>query len=413
MDNDGRPSLEAVRSPTPSLQSGWLWVNVMAAAALVAVVGCLGLLAQQLGQSWQSAWPAYNDYFSSSDSGFAWGRWFLGDMSEPTFYKHELASLGLCIGAFFAWLAAYRGSRWQGFPIAYGSGLWPWILAASTFSLLLNQLLWGWTLTNTANWQPTFVVFVSLPAATVLLLGRGWRVAMLGAVMGPLLVTPLALLLINYLCIPMGWPAVIGGVSAMALGSVAAFYLYRVFRGAIAVWVRLPVKPQEMLVEQGTRREARFGAGWTVRRILADFSESQFYGNEWAGIGLIAGVLLAVVLNPLGPAYGSLLLPQILVGQVMTSAIGIILWRRKWMEKGWYPTYVPVVSVVPACVVGLGSAPEVIILSAFAGALIGPPLASWISGQLPDDFHPYIGNMLSMALSTLAIILWLRWVLGM
>ena len=121
-------------------------------------------------------------------------------------------------------------------------------------------------------------------------------------------------------------------------------------------------------------------------------------------LGLIVGVLLAYALNPLSPAYGSGWLPQLVAGQALTSLLGILLWRRQWRQRGWYPTYVPLVSVVPAAVLTHGGSPAVIIVSAALGALIAPPLACAIAARLPGYIHPYIGNVLSMAISTVLIV---------
>ncbi|MEI0548601.1 hypothetical protein R1N68_28705, partial [Klebsiella sp. 72742] len=93
------------------------------------------------------------------------------------------------------------------------------VFVSSLFGLLLSHLLWGWTLTA-GIWQPTFVAFVSLPAAMVLLYGGGWQVAISGAVLGAVLVTPASLLMVNYICYPLGLPAVVGNVSGMAVASI-------------------------------------------------------------------------------------------------------------------------------------------------------------------------------------------------
>ena len=64
----------------------------------------------------------------------------------------------------------------------------------------------GWTIRAGQEWQPTFVAFVSLPAATVLMYGRGWKIAVVGAVLGALLVTPSSLLLVNFVFAPLALP---------------------------------------------------------------------------------------------------------------------------------------------------------------------------------------------------------------
>ena len=344
----------------------------------------------------QGSWPSYGDMVAAFPDPIAWLRWVLGDVSEVAFYKHELASLGLLAGAYLAWWASRTGKRWQGFAICYGSGLWPWLVTSSLLGLLLSNLLWGWTVTA-ETWQPTFAAFVSLPAAMMLMFGGGWKVTLNGALLGALLVTPMCLLIVNFVCVPLELPVVIGNVLGMAAGSVMAFVVCRrvpilVRSDFIATDKPLPLKPPT------------YGLGWSLRRVLADFSEAPFFGNEWASLGLLAGVLLAYALNPVSAAYGSGLVLQLVGAQALTSALGVLIWRSQWIKRGWYPTYVPLVSVVPAAVLTHGGSWMVIGSSALLGALIAPPLACAIAGRLPTHFHPYIGNVISMALSTLLIV---------
>ncbi|KAA0956863.1 hypothetical protein [Pseudomonas sp. ANT_H12B] len=351
--------------------------------------------------SWSAHWPDYSHMVSSLPEPSAWLRWILGDISEVAFYKHEFASIGLLAGAYLAYWANRTGRAWQGFTICYGSGLWPWLVTSSLLGLLLSNLLWGWTVTAT-SWQPTFAAFVSLPAAMVLMFGGGWKVAINGAIMGAVFVTPLCLLIVNYVCNPLGLPAVIGNVTGMAVASVGAFVLCRCLPSLMKS--DRTQEPSAPAPSPTVTKTPDYGVVWTLRRVLADFSEAPFFGNEWASLGLIAGALLAYSLNPTSPVYGTGLLPQLLAAQALTSALGVVIWRRQWMLRGWYPTYVPLVSVVPAAVLTHGGSWEVIVSSALLGALIAPPLACAIAKRLPPDMHGFIGNVLSMAISTLLII---------
>ncbi|MCP1441573.1 hypothetical protein J3D54_000705 [Pseudomonas sp. GGS8] len=351
--------------------------------------------------SWSAHWPDYSHMVSSLPEPNAWLRWVLGDISEVAFYKHEFASIGLLAGAYLAYWANRTGKAWQGFTISYGSGLWPWLITSSLLGLLLSNLLWGWTVTAT-SWQPTFAAFVSLPAAMVLMFGAGWKVTINGAIMGAVLVTPMCLLIVNYVCNPLGLPAVIGNVSGMAIASVGTFLLCRYLPSLVKS--DSPEKPSESPSASAITKTPDYGIFWSLRRILADFSEAPFFGNEWASLGLIAGALVAYTLNPTSPVYGTGLLPQLIAAQALTSALGVMIWRRQWMLHGWYPTYVPLVSVVPAAILTYGGSWQVITSSALLGALIAPPLACAIAKRLPADMHPFIGNVLSMAISTLLII---------
>lgn len=347
----------------------------------------------------QTAWPSYDDIAQNLHLPASWWRWVVGDISEFAFYKHEFASIGLLAGAALAYFGSRNGKAWAGFPICYGTGLWPWLIISSLLGLLLSNLLWGWMLSAQA-WQPTFVAFVSLPAAMVLLFGRGWRVAVSGALLGATLVTPTALLIVNHVCNPLDLPAVVGSVLGMAFASLLAFQLCR--------WFPTLVRGREVQSQQAKPATPApapsYGAAWVLRRILADFSEAPFFGNELASLGLLAGVALAFLINPHSPAYGSGLLPALMGGQLLSAAIGVLLWRKQWIRLGWYPTYIPLVSVVPAAILTLGASMSVILPSALLGAVIAPPFATAMAARLPKYMHPYIANVLSMAISTLLIV---------
>ncbi len=334
-------------------------------------------------------------------------RWFLGDMTDAEFFKTGLGGVGMLTGGALAHLAWRRRSRFAGFPISYGTGLWPWIVASATIGLLGSDLVWGWTLTTTGVWQPTFVPFVSVPPAVVLVYGAGWTVALTGAGLGVVLTTPVSLLVVNYFCYPLHLPTVIGNVTGMWVGALIAFLLCRHLR-----WMPEPATAGGGDVGQEDVTEAdrivttlsKQGPAWVARRVLADFTEAQFYGTELASVGLIGGTLLAFLLNPSLPSYGSGLWPTVLFAQVLTATIGVLLWRHRWAQAGWFPTFVPVVSVAPAAVLTFGATPQAVIAGAALGAVFGPPVAAWVASKLPADFHPYIGNVVSMTVCTVIII---------
>lgn len=383
---------------SPAARCHWGWVLFSATFALAIIVTMVaGWRTMPPGQ----LWPDHSQLMGSLATWAGRWRWWVGDASEVTFYKHEFASLGLIGGAAVAHWANRRGKSWQGFPICYGTGRWPWVAVASIGGLLLANMIFASTVQD-GSWQPTFVAAVSLPAAMVLLFGGGWKVTGIAAASGALLVTPLALLLVNQVCAPLGLPAVIGNVLAMALASAAAFVAARRLG-----WKPVPAAPGPEPVVHVTR----YGWQWGMRRVLADFSEAPFLGNELASAGLIGGVLLAALLQPAGPFYGTGWLMALLCGQALASGVGVWVWRERWIQRGWYPTYIPIVSVVPACILAHGGSAAVVVLSALLGALLTPPLAAACSARLPAHVHPYIGNLLSMAAGVLLIVPAVGWIL--
>ncbi|MEV4604934.1 hypothetical protein AB0K15_47270 [Amycolatopsis sp. NPDC049253] len=316
-------------------------------------------------------------------------RWCLGDTTEAQSFKSELGGLGLLAGG---WLAHRR--RRAGFPVAAGTGLWPWLTGSALLGLLLSNLAWGWTIPATGAWQPTFVAFVSIPPAVVLTYGPGWRVALTGAVLGAVLTTPIAIGLVQFLCYPLGLPTSAGTAGSMWLSALLAFPLCRI----------LPWLPRRPLPRPDPVDPPRHGPAWVLRRVLADFTEAPFHGTELSSAGLLAGTLAAYLLNPQTPAHGTVLLPAVLTTQVLTSTLGVLLYHRPWTRHGWYPTFVPLVSVAPATVFTYGPTLPAITAGAVLGAILGPPLAAYVSRRLPDTVHPFVGNVFSMTVCTAVVV---------
>ncbi|UXN58747.1 hypothetical protein [Phyllobacterium zundukense] len=376
------PSIGGSRRQLPAMD-----LRIPVAAGASVAIGALAVF-----------WPDNGSYTPWSGEVTDWAglaRWFLSAWTEPVFYTSAFAGVGLLIGAMLAYCLATVQSRWRGIGLACGSGLWPWTVASSALGLVLSNLVWGWTLRETGVWQPTFVPVVSIAPTVVLVYGAGWRPALAGAVLSAVIVAPLSIAATHFLCRPLGLPPVAGVTGGMAVGAFLSFAVCRL----------LPFHPAQPNADGAQEVEAP-GRGflWALRRILADFSEAQFFGNEWASIGLILGALLASFIAPGVPAYGSAQLLMMIAGQGVAAMVGMALWHRKWAQNGFYPTFVPIVSVVPAATLAFNGSAIPIMGSAVLGALIGPPLAAAISARLPEGYHPFIGNVASMAISTAAII---------
>lgn len=406
------------------------------------IVGIAVTVLVNAGLHWIAAWaPAASDEEAlSGPTLLLWLDRFLSDMTEAQFYGSALAGGGMLVGAALAHGLAVRKSRGRGFDISYGTGLWPWVLVSALAALLLSHLLWSWTLEFSA-WQPLFVPFVSVAPAIVLIYGRGWVTAVTAAVLAALLTTPVALVLVDFVLVPAGLPAVIGNVTSMWTGALIAFALCRALP-----WMRLPadtagspeaiggdgipegaasapsatepaVPTRDDRVRSNLRAEEPAAEEkqtarrlWLPRRALADFTEPQFYGNEWASLAMIGGVLLAWFLG--GAGQGPLgLVPDILTAQLLTALLAVWICAGQWQSQGWYPTFVPIVSFVPAAVLEFGGGWAVIVSASVLGALTGPYIGRAIARRLPADFHPFIGSVMSMTIITLAGVPLLRLVL--
>ena len=376
-----------------------LWVS----AALIVGAATLALLAlQRLQSSISVAVPGYVSWQGDYSKIGSFLLWTLGDTTEPGYAHSALAGALMLIGGYTAHRAFVRGSDWTGFPVTSGTGLFGWAVGSAALGLVISNLAWGWTIAASGMWQPTFVPFASVPPAVVLVYGGRRSVALTGAVLGAALTTPIALLAVNFGCRPLGLPNVVGATTGMWASALIAFALCRHLPWMPAPTVTVPrchaARPHRFV------DTAPQGAKWLARRMLADFTDAQFIGNEWASAGLLIGTVISYLLNPALAGNVGALLPQLLGAQILTAGIAVTLWHRQWAKYGWYPTFVPVVSIAPATVLAFGGTLQSIVAGATLGAILGPPLAAAVARRLPPDFHPFIGNVVSMACASTVVV---------
>lgn len=371
--------------------------SVRVTAGRAGTVLVVALLALAAASTWGAAGPTWTGDYADLP-GMA--RWTVASLTEPQFYAAGSASVFLLAGGLLAHIGYRRGWYLQGFVQACGTGIWPSVAGSALVGVVLSTALWGWTLDG-GLWQPLFVPLVSVAPAVVVLYGPGWRVVATAAVAGAVLVPPAAVLLVHQVCTPLGLPPVVGATAGMALAAAPGFWICRRLP-----WMPEPRAWRAVVPEPPApgRRPVDGGPVWVLRRALADLSEAQFFGNEWAGAALVAGAVLAHVTAPASLVYGTGLFLTVLAGQLVTALVGVVVWRRRWREAGFYPTFVPVVSVVPAAVLATGGAPVPTLVAAVAGALLAPPVAAAIAARLPAGFHPFVGNVAAMSISTALIV---------
>lgn len=135
---------------------------------------------------------------------------------------------------------------------------------------------------------------------------------------------------------------------------------------------------------------------WIIRRSLADFTEIYFYGNEIAGLCLVAGMLLSWALNPAHAGYGGpYFTSAILAAQLMGSSLAIFLNFGSWQKYGWYNTFTASLAQ-GAMVLTFGTDLKVLLISAVLSAVITPFCAFKASGLVPKRFHAVVGGTCGM-----------------
>lgn len=329
--------------------------------------------------------------------------WYIMNFTEAQFYAGVFASLGVILGGFVAWRLDVKNSKLAGFNVCYGSNLWPWVLASQLLSLFIGIFVLNFTSffeNGDYIWLPTFIMVVGAPPAIMLLYGPNVKALLTGSVLGGIMGFPVAFWIMNNIIPVLNVPGVVSNVFTMALTGILICGIAK----ALPWMKKMPSKPLNRKTKSHAEAmEEMESPFWFVRRVLADFSEAQFYGNEIAGLFVILGAVIDWILNISHGAYGSGAIPAIILSQFVGSATGVFLYFNKYVEKGWYGTYVPVVSVGPACVLMFGSSAGVAVTAGILGGIIGPPLAEYFCDKLPEDYHPTIGNVASMGVTTIVV----------
>ncbi len=317
--------------------------------------------------------------------------WFLMNFAEPQFYAGVFSGAGVLLGGCAAWLLQRRGGQSRMFPLCQNADLFPWVLASQLLSLGLSLFVFGtigYLREPGVIWAATFIPVVSAPPAVLLLYGPGVRTLAAGSLLGGLFCAPTAVWLNRQVIAPLNLPGVIASVLAMAVCGAAIGAVCGLLPG-----IPKRVRPQP----EPAGQTEEITVLWILRRTLADFSEAQFYGCELASAGILLGVLLDWLLCGGHPVYGTGLLPAILLAQVTGSAAGVLLYAGRGQSC---PTFIPVVSAAPACVLLYGSSLAVALLAGLCGAALGVPLAHLFALRLPESVPSTVANVLSMAVTT-------------
>lgn len=353
----------------------------------------------------------YNTWLDKMRGSPLWSfLWMLGDATEPHFHKSLLGGIGVLAGSVIAYLLDRKGSRFRMTPISYGFGqIWPWIFAAAFLSMGIVTILFGALRIEGDAWAATFVPYVSVASAVILLYGGRIEVLLTGAILGAVFTTPATIFIRNELLFPHGLPGVIGSVSGMWIGGIFVFEICR-----FLPWMKrqplTDLSPAQVAGEIPISEYKHLHPNqYFVRRMLADYSEPMFVGNELAGACLIIGSLISWLLNPLHPIYGTGLFPACLLSQILTGAIAMYVYWDGWMDNDFFPTFVPVVSVAPAMVLLFGGSMPVILISAVLGALSCPALALMINEKIPPHWHGMVGFTGSMAICSFGATVFLRY----
>ncbi len=340
--------------------------------------------------------------------------WLLGDWGDAQYQRTALGGVLMILGSALA-VFLEKNKKMCTFGICYGTGLF-WRVLVSQFiaAFISNFLYQNIFVTTDLNWVPTFIPIVSITPGLVLIYGGEWRKVFTAGVIGGIIGCPFTYYVFKHFVTPWGLIGAVANVTPMIVGGLIAFEVCK-FLPWMAKQESDPEEPAAAVEEEAApAAEAPvMNSSWFVKRVFADFTEANFYGSEIAGFLFIVGGLITIYLNPLNPGYGSGNLYLVMLSsQLLASGIGVFLYWHRWYELGWYPTFVPVVTMGPTFVLLYGTDLHVVLTGAFIGGFVMPPFANWVSRSLPAHHHPYIGAVTSMFVNCIVFIAVFNYVPG-
>lgn len=344
----------------------------------------------------------YEEVVQNTNSSFFYKSiYFVMNFTEGEFYGGLFTTVFLIIGALFAWYLYRKNSKWQGFAIVQGTGLWPWVFGSQVLSLFLTIYVFNFTRFFSADvmWLPTFIVVVGTPPALTLVYGPGWKKLLTISFLSSLFTFPFAHWLNGYVMPHLNIPSMVSNVATMAfVGFMVSIICHQL------PWMTMT--ESKISIERSKlpqKQEDTFSFSWSMRRTFADFSEAWFYGNEWIGLTVLIGVMVDWFLNINHITNGSGLVPDIVMGQMIASSVGIFAYRHRFTEDGWYPTFMPLVSTVPGVILMMGGGFWFSIISGVLAGIISAPVGEYIANKLPNYFPKAVGFVSGMTIVTILI----------
>ncbi len=330
--------------------------------------------------------------------------WLFADWGDAAYQKTALGGLFMIAGAAIATMLEKK-SKLCTFGICYGTGLFWRVLAAQLLAALISNFLYqNLFVSQDIAFVPTFIPIVSITPGLVLIYGGEWRKVITAAIIGGIIGCPFAYFIYKHFVEPWGLIGAVAWVTPMIVGGIVAFEVCK-YLPWMAKQESDPVVAKSVSKPAASVSPPVMNSNWFVRRVFADFTEANFYGSEISGFLFIVGGIITVYLNPFNPGYGNGNTYLVMLSaQLLASAIGVFLYWHRYYELGWYPTFVPVVTMGPMFVLFYGTGLHVVLTGAFIGGFIMPPFANWVARSLPSHHHPYIGAVVSMFVNCIIFI---------
>lgn len=322
----------------------------------------------------------------------AWrGAWFMADITEGTFIGSLPATIMVLIGSYIGAYLERKKSPAMGTGVDGNGQIFTIMTISGFIALILGPIVYS-SFFNSGLFVPSFAAFLSVQAMVVNFNANTIPKALTVSVLGSLVNLPICFWFVKYFTAPNNLPLFCAvGLSIIITVPLCSEIMHRLpwmkqtpapeatatgsDEGDAAVAESASESTTDMLQDQ-TEEKLTVASESTffINRIFGDVGEMILWGSSIGVILMYIGYIVGAYLNPAHAAFN----PQIVIpAQLITGAVGILIWYPKWKEEGWVFTFAPLL-FSSAIAVTYPFTWQIMVPTILISTICIPPLIGWL-----------------------------------
>ena len=306
--------------------------------------------------------------------------WSIMDWTQGSFLGLLPSSLGMLVFSFVGAFLERKKSKYMGTGIDGIGFIFSKIAMASFIGSLLNLFVWSDLLSN--GWSVSFAPFLTI-VSYMMFYGVSLSKVITIIIVSVILAFPLSHYSMVYITTPLGLPAYV----AVAIGLVVMVGItYVLFK--FMPWMHTE-EDSSAYIEEDTSEEVTDESGsksdnmvnetkkntvilkesiFFVHRVFGDFGELNFWGSSYAGMAMVIGGVISVILNQ---NHGAPNLDVLILCQLITAALSVLVYYKEWKQNGWAYTFGSIL-LTSAIVATYPNTPQILIPTIIVAAVLCP-----------------------------------------
>lgn len=315
----------------------------------------------------------------------AWrGAWFLADITEGTFVGSLPATFMVIIGSYIGAYLERKKSPAMGTGVDGNGQIFTIMTISGFIALILGPIVYS-SFFSSGLFVPSFAAFLSVQAMVINFNAKTIPKALTVSVLGSLVNLPICFWFVKYFTVPNNLPLFCAvGISIIITVPLCSEIMHRL------PWMKQAPAESSVEATESTGEQADAAKAdevqadetltvaseskFFINRIFGDVGEMILWGSSIGVILMYIGYLVGAYLNPAHAAFD----PQIVIpAQLITGAVGVLIWYPKWKEEGWVFTFAPLL-FSSAIAITYPFTWQIMVPTILISTICIPPLISWL-----------------------------------